>query len=412
MCLNVVYVELAVVNLVLAPPSSPNPRRRRQPGLESRNDPRSTRPATARPIPTRPIPTRPKGSVPSSVASFFRRATTGRQSPEPLSGQSGSKANRTASHETTKRGGIPSILKKKASELFSARTADNKRAEQDPAPTSSRPPPHTRHLPQSPTRTVRTTETSNLPSKLNISSTDILDDGNMHSAKDIRAAILVIEAEAERVLDEFNNLEQTTAQRVHLRTVRRLPSATQIHASSLIEGQEWHDRRFQPPSSPRVSDWKRRIPLTVDISDTTSVRSGSSNITSLSQSKSISSLRSRQAPGSALSPRFPTPPPLMMHRKNSVSSISSQTTSSRLGANRNLGISQSTGHLPLGMLAEKDGMQSRDSVSWGIDDGDVPAEVADIRKRSREVAARYDARIQYLQAKLKGAKLHEKLLKK
>lgn len=401
----VVCVELAV-NLIIVPPSSPTPRR--QPGLESRIDPRSAR----------PMSTHPKGSVPSGVASFLRRAT-GRKSPEPLSGHDGSKAIKTSTHDPIKRGGIPRILKKKASELFSVRT-NSKRVEKDPAPASSRPGTassnayHTRQPPHSPTQSVRQTEIPTFPPKIDISSiSDISDDGNMHSTKDIRAAIAAIEAEAERVLEAFNNLEMTTSQRIHQQTVRRLPSATPSHANVLIEGREWRDHSFQPPSSPRVSDRKRRIPPAIDVSDGASVRSGSSIKTSLSQSKSVSSLRSKHHPGSPLAPRFPTPPPLI-HHKNSVSSISSQTPSSqRLGANRSLSLSRSTGHLPLSMVAEREGMLSRDSVAgWGTDDGDVPAEVVDIRKRSREVAARYEARLEYLQAKLKGAKLHEKLIRK
>lgn len=394
-----VCVELAV-NFISVSPSSPTPRW--QPGLESRIDPRNAR----------PIPTRPKGSVPSGVASFLRRAT-GRKSPEPLSGHDVSKATKASTHDPTKRGRIPRILKKKASELFSVHTV-SKRVEKDPAAASPRPgtaPSNARQLPHSPTRQ---TETPTFPPKVEIFSlSDIFDDGNMHSAKDIRAAIAATEAEAGRVLEAFNNLETTTSQRIHRQTVRRLPSATPSHANVLIEGREWRDHSFQPPTFPRVSDQKRRIPPAIDVSDGASIRSRSSIKTSLSQSKSISSLRSKQHPGSPLSPRFPTPPPLI-HRKNSVSSISSQTLSSqRLGANRSLSLSRSTGHLPLSMLAEKDGMLSRDNmVGWGTDDGDAPVEVADIRKRSREVAARYEARLEYLQAKLKSAKLHEKLMRK
>jgi hypothetical protein len=47
------------------------------------------------------------------------------------------------------------------------------------------------------------------------------------------------------------------------------------------------------------------------------------------------------------------------------------------------------------------------------DDPDgIDVEVQDIRRRREEVSARYDARLEYLRAKLKGAQLHEKLMKK
>lgn len=39
-------------------------------------------------------------------------------------------------------------------------------------------------------------------------------------------------------------------------------------------------------------------------------------------------------------------------------------------------------------------------------------EMEDIRRRREEVNIRYEARLDYLRAKLKGAQLHEKLLKK
>jgi hypothetical protein len=43
---------------------------------------------------------------------------------------------------------------------------------------------------------------------------------------------------------------------------------------------------------------------------------------------------------------------------------------------------------------------------------DHETEMEDIRRRREEVSLRYEARLEYLRAKLKGAQLHEKLLKK
>ena len=42
----------------------------------------------------------------------------------------------------------------------------------------------------------------------------------------------------------------------------------------------------------------------------------------------------------------------------------------------------------------------------------LEAEMTDIRRRRAEVTARYEARIEYLRARLKGAELREKLLKR
>jgi hypothetical protein len=344
------------------------------------------------------------------VASFLRRAT-GRKPPVTPSDHNAHKATVTSAPDTPKRGGIPRILQKKASELFSIRT-DSRRIDKDPGSASSRPgassseTSYTRHAPHSPTRSVKRTP---IP-KVDLSfANDIFDDGDLYSAIDIQAAIVATEAEAERVLDAFNDLEMSTSFRIHQQNARRLPSATPSHVNVLIEGREWRDHSFQPPSSPRAADRKRRPPA-IDISDGVSVRSSSSIKTTLSQSKSISSLRSKQLPGSPLSPRFPPISP-SIHRKNSDSSMSSQTPSSRrLRVNGSLSSSRSTGHLPLSMLVEKDARQLEHSMA--AEDKDIPPEVADIRRRSREVAARYEARLEYLRAKLKGAQLHEKLMRK
>jgi hypothetical protein len=46
------------------------------------------------------------------------------------------------------------------------------------------------------------------------------------------------------------------------------------------------------------------------------------------------------------------------------------------------------------------------------DESQLENEMDDIRRRREEVSARYEARLEYLRARLKGAELHEKLLKK
>jgi len=42
----------------------------------------------------------------------------------------------------------------------------------------------------------------------------------------------------------------------------------------------------------------------------------------------------------------------------------------------------------------------------------LEGEMADIRRRRAEVVARYEAKLELLRAKLKGAEMHEKLLKR
>jgi len=47
-----------------------------------------------------------------------------------------------------------------------------------------------------------------------------------------------------------------------------------------------------------------------------------------------------------------------------------------------------------------------------VDTEEVENEMEDIRRRREEVSLRYEARLEYLRAKLKGAQLHEKLMRK
>jgi hypothetical protein len=47
-----------------------------------------------------------------------------------------------------------------------------------------------------------------------------------------------------------------------------------------------------------------------------------------------------------------------------------------------------------------------------IDAEEIESEMEDIRRRREEVSLRYEARLEYLRAKLKGAQLHEKLMRK
>lgn len=57
-------------------------------------------------------------------------------------------------------------------------------------------------------------------------------------------------------------------------------------------------------------------------------------------------------------------------------------------------------------------MYSTDTIGLGPDDGDAESELVDIQQRREDLIARYSTRLDYLKAKLKGAELHEKLLRK
>ena len=239
---------------------------------------------------------------------------------------------------------------------------------------------------------------------------DVFEDDNLTTTKDIRAAITTSEDEVRKLADAFNELEASALRRFQRQHARRLPVTTP-DVNVLLEGREWREHRLIPsPSS--VFDFKEHYMLNSADStgDGISIRSGSSHQTSISQAKSISSLR-KNSRGSPLSPHFRTFP-LFPARKNSISSISSQKVS--FNSTRTFAVTSSSSlprsgsHLPLPKLRGKNA--SKESI--GLEDGDDESEISDIRRRREELVARYTARLEFLRAKLKGAELHEKLLRK
>ncbi len=258
-----------------------------------------------------------------------------------------------------------------------------------------------------------------------------VDDGELKSSKEIRAQIEAVEAEGRRLMDAFNGLELSALTRKS-NLSPGLPSS-----GHFLQGFDSFD-----------STWSFRPSKDAD---EMSLHSTTSNGTGLSAHRS---------PGRTAR-TLPNPPlvsqPVSLGRKSSLSSVSSRgrngTTNGaphlpalpsslgRLwsGSSSSVNLTRSTGHLPLEPVAEGDGHESVEShvrhlhvdtspsallgttaVSLrknGVvgDEGDLialEAEMAEIRRRRAEVMGRYDERLGYLRAKLKGAELHEKLLRR
>ncbi|KAI0785204.1 hypothetical protein C8Q75DRAFT_809376 [Abortiporus biennis] len=249
------------------------------------------------------------------------------------------------------------------------------------------------------------------------------DEDQPQSAKDIRHEIELVEAERRRLLDAFNGLELSTM-------VRQQGRGSQL---------------LHPLSSPVDSDdgirtlhigaeaTSIRSTMVMDI-DSTSLRStGSMHTTHSMRKASITKAASQR-------PLWPPLDSSSIHRKASTSTLSSvgKPTSPlssplaprssgrlRLGASTSsVNLARSTGHLPLATVAETDTaarssspISAHGTVSGGSPSRRVTSqdgaedEMVDIRKRRAEVTARYDARLEYLRARLKGAELREKLLK-
>ena len=253
-----------------------------------------------------------------------------------------------------------------------------------------------------------------IPSDPPLLTPDIFDDSTLVTAQQIRLEIQRTEAEASKLAEAFDNLETSTARRIQRQNARRLHMSTPSSIDVLLEGREWREYRLVPSSSTPVFDNRtRQLPAVVEPNaDRLSIRSGSSfNTTTLSMSKSASSL-----------PKQPLPTSLSHHlrnsitvrRKGSLSSVSSQGTSLTPSVIPTTP-SRSATHLPLqpsiSSLALSVGTTPPPSAS-AEDDFDGDAELVDVRRKKVELAARYAARLDFLRAKLKGAELHEKLLKK
>ncbi|KZV76210.1 hypothetical protein PENSPDRAFT_747901 [Peniophora sp. CONT] len=295
---------------------------------------------------------------------------------------------------------------------------------------------------------------------------DALDDAHLKSASSIRAEIAALEAEGRRVLGAFDGLELTALTRRTPRTpITPSPASSSSHAH-----RAGSVRRPTTPSAslhqaPRTPGSTRRAFPWPPEDDASSMKSGVSG----TSSRSRRAPRTPRTPGagggghgsstlstSASFPLLSSGPGLT--RRPSASSVSSHATSlpshgvghgmSRLGrlaaaggSSSSLNLRGSSAHLPLAPVRERDSTElpssfgatlSLDTDAEGLglglspggeggrrgraEDGEeveaAAREVADIRRRRAEVVGRYEERIEYLRAKLKGAELHEKLLRK
>jgi hypothetical protein len=219
------------------------------------------------------------------------------------------------------------------------------------------------------------------------------DESNLQTSQQIMQEIAAVEAEAKRLMDAFHGLELSTLTKYGGSARHTLVVADGI-------GNDRSSSTLAPNRINRRGD-----------NDAVSIQSGVSGHTAKSgvRSKRSGSLLSR---------------PNSLHRKNSLSSMSSGMappsmhsslappvpTFSALGSlgqgsASSLNLTRSTGHLPMASVPEDDPRSSEELAA-------INDQTEDIRRRREEVSKRYEARLEYLRAKLKGAQLHEKLMKK
>ena len=325
---------------------------------------------------SRPDSVHSRVSIVSTLSGLLRRTTSRRFKPSPgsqpptssdsmipTSTTSSPVQNRTLPRHFLRREASDSSL---GSELSAHRTSEYPRGGTPTSRKSSRNPPPSSYsirafksVPSTPTRDHKH------------HSSDVFDLNGEHtqSVKELRAEIESVEAEGRRLLDAFNGLELSTLTR------------------------------------------RQRRPITLQMAtetDTISTHSGRS-----------ASIRGPRQTSTNSNPQPLVSQPITLSRKNSLSSMSSRGRSVS-GSNHAL---PSTSLNSLGKFGTSTGSTS--SVNNAgfttletVEEGSDPAlatlegEMADIRRRRTEVVARYEAKLELLRAKLKGAEMHEKLLKR
>ncbi|KAG2065696.1 hypothetical protein BDR04DRAFT_137359 [Suillus decipiens] len=245
-------------------------------------------------------------------------------------------------------------------------------------------------------------------------STNAADPDNI-SSSELKRQIATLEAEGRRLLDAFNGLEITALTRHH---PPRTPSVRRVRVGT--GGSDYGSRGggSEYGGSGYLSTG-RGTPCEADTQSTYSASAASSVSQPRSQPQSYRN-PSLRAPPSTLSASA---------RKRSMSSISSRA---RIPTNGSMHTSYSPPGLTPSKLRELGSVSSvnltressihlpstvHNSLVREVpeDDASISAlesELSDIRRRRGEVTARYQARLEYLRAQLRGAELREKLMRK
>lgn len=229
-----------------------------------------------------------------------------------------------------------------------------------------------------------------------------LDDEKVKSSHDIRLEIEAMEAEGRRLLDAFSGLELSALTRSqHTSGYPPLPRSPSISAMNRRNGGEYSDSFLTAGGSASG----RVTPHHGSDADGVSLRSTTSYGTNVSQPRSHRPNPSLRIPGALAASNA-------ANRKRSMSSLSSRAR---------VPPSSTPPALPHARLGELESVSSVNLVRLQgsmltMDEEPemtvLEAELHDIRRRRQEVTARYQDRLEYLRAQLKGAELREKLLRK
>ncbi|KAI0372256.1 hypothetical protein BV20DRAFT_964384 [Pilatotrama ljubarskyi] len=404
-----------------------------------------------------------KRSFTSTVTGLLRRATSRRVTSMPVDANGDTMSVYSMASSPPERATLPRRLSKQASEMSLHTEASSSRLSQSynrrtvignhtfnatdagPRPAART---RTRSGSKAPPSAFPGMPKAAEPAYTHINMNDIPDDDTVESVQDIRHQIELVEAEGRRLLDAFNGLELSTL----TRRQRKAPVIPPLPSHGSLGDVNW------------AGSDKRSIRAGKD-TDAMSYKSNGSGRTTMSMKRTPSiggKVRTVNSVGTLVSQHA-------VMRKGSISSVSSRgrtapslpNLASHLGlaSSSSVNLARSTGHLPLETVEETEGRPTRPTASrnagsrrdsrWGADTASVgssnpmsPAtrsdagststsgkratvatvddeellametELADIRRRRAEVTARYETRLEYLRARLKGAELREKVLRK
>lgn len=249
---------------------------------------------------------------------------------------------------------------------------------------------------------------------------NVFDEDHLSTTVEIRQEIAAVEAEVKRLMDAFTGLEVTTlskTQRSRGYSITRSEAGRPSNVGSVVESR----RRFNVSESDAGSIRSANTAGTGPSKSASSVRIGlrakASITTSLALSATPSrpgSLRRKNSSSSVQSHGVPKPPPVP-----AVPLPALPPNHGMFGAMNGANISSvslaRSAHV-MQVVPEDDTRSVVDTVTTTIrldDDAEEGSdEMDDIRRRREEVHQRYDARLDYLRAKLKSAELHEKLLRR
>ncbi|KAM6494134.1 hypothetical protein JOM56_010495 [Amanita muscaria] len=211
----------------------------------------------------------------------------------------------------------------------------------------------------------------------------VYDDDRAQTSQEIKQEIITVEAEAKSMMDAFNGLELTALTKLQKKTGR-----------NSVVGPSPEGTNLEPTWTLVANSQSQR--MVVD-SDSRSIRSATSAGTSASAARSAYSTRQARSTKNLASPG------ILLRRKGSTSSYNPSGL-----AGLNHGHMTNNSNLSLPRSAQLN-VAEKEVIMIGNEE---EVEVEEIRRRREEVMMRYEARLEYLQARLKGAQLHEKLVGK